>query len=217
MKIKLFGVLMLVASVYAVGALAGTHTTGVNKPTVVYVAHLHPINAKIAGHETTGEARFTVSGDTLTIRVKTRGLPPGMMHMQHLHGFKNGRHASCATEAADVNGDGVVDVVETEPASGITMVPLSADPVSMKVATGTYPKASAEGVYRYKETVSLQALEAAFAKSFPGQKLDLARRVVYIHGVLPNVKLPASVASLGTIPAQVTLPIACGNIERIAP
>jgi len=38
---------------------------------------------------------------------------------------------------------------------------------------------------------------------------------VYIHGVLPNTKLPASVASLGTIPAQVTLPIACGKIERI--
>lgn len=214
---KFVGVFMLAASVCAVCAFAGTHTAGTNKSNVAYVAHLHPINAKIAGHETAGEARFTISGDTLTISVSTRGLPPGMMHMQHLHGFKNEQHASCATEAADVNGDGIVDVVETEPASGITMVPLSVDPVSMKVVTDTYSKASVKGVYRYKETVSLKALEAAFAKSFPGQKLDLARRVVYIHGVLPNVKLPASVASLGTIPAQVTLPIACGKIERIAP
>ena len=87
----------------------------------------------------------------------------------------------------------------------------------MTSATNTYPKASAQCVYRYKETVSMKALDVAFAKSFPGQKLDLARRVVYIHGALPNTKLPASVASLGTIPAQATLPIACRKIERATP
>jgi len=216
MKMKLFGALALATSAYAVAAFAGTPTTVANKSTVVYVAHLHPMNIKVAGHEATGEARFTVSGDTLTISVTARGLPAGIMHMQHLHGFKDGRVSSCATEAAGVNGDGIVDVVETEPASGTTMVPLSADPISMKIVTDTYPKASAEGVYRYKKTVSLKALEAAFATTFAGQKLDLDRRVVYIHGVLPHTNLPASVASLGTVPAQVTLPIACGKIERVA-
>ena len=32
-------------------------------------------------------------------------------------------------------------------------------------------------------------------------------------GVAPATTLPESVASLGTVPAQVTLPIACGRIE----
>lgn len=50
---------------------------------------------------------------------------------------------------------------------------------------------------------------------FPGQQLDLARRVVFIHGLPVDTKLPTSVASLGPIPAQVTLPIACGKIERV--
>jgi hypothetical protein len=36
---------------------------------------------------------------------------------------------------------------------------------------------------------------------------------VYIHGVPSATQLPSSVASLGPIPAQVTLPIACGKIE----
>jgi hypothetical protein len=75
-----------------------------------------------------------------------------------------------------------------------------------------YPKASANGTYEYRRTVSLKALKAAFAKAFDGAKLDLDRRVVVIHGT-PKT-LPASVASLGPIPAQVTLPIACGTIER---
>jgi hypothetical protein len=38
--------------------------------------------------------------------------------------------------------------------------------------------------------------------------------VVFIHRVPSATKLAASVASLGPIPAQVTLPIACGKIER---
>ena len=35
-----------------------------------------------------------------------------------------------------------------------------------------------------------------------------------MHGVPSATTLPASVDSLGTIPAQVTLPIACGRITR---
>jgi hypothetical protein len=62
--------------------------------------------------------------------------------------------------------------------------------------------------------VSLSALQAAFGKAFDGQKLDLDRRVVFLHGVPATSRLKASVASLGPIPAQVTLPIACGEITR---
>lgn len=70
--------------------------------------------------------------------------------MQHFHGFTDGRNATCAKAAADTSHDGIVDLLETEPTSGTTMVPF-----------------------------------------------------------------PTSVASLGTIPAQVTLPIACGKIEVV--
>jgi hypothetical protein len=181
-------------------------------PKAVYVAQLHPMNAKATGFRTTGEARFTVKGDSLTISVKVRDAAPGLVHWQHFHGFKDNRDASCATPAADKNRDGIVDLIETEPASGTTMVPFIDDPVSMNVAEGTYPKALADGRYEYQQTVSLEALSAAFGKAFDGSKLDLDRRVVLIHGT-PNI-LPKSVQSLGPIPAQVTLPIACGPIER---
>ncbi|MCC6560573.1 MAG: hypothetical protein IT478_04385 [Xanthomonadales bacterium] len=45
--------------------------------------------------------------------------------------------------------------------------------------------------------------------------IDLDRRVVFIHGVPGDTRLPSTVASLGPIPASVTLPIACGVIKRI--
>ncbi|HJR17227.1 MAG TPA: hypothetical protein VJ808_10280 [Gemmatimonadales bacterium] len=178
----------------------------------VYVAQLHPMNVQATGLQTSGEARFTVQGDELTISVKVRGAAPGIVHWQHFHGFKDGRNATCAPASADINRDGIIDLIETEPASGTTMVPFIEDPVSMNVAEGVYPKASAAGTYEYRSTVSLEALRAAFSKAFDGSKLDLERRVVLIHGTAKQ--LPASVASLGPIPAKVTLPIACGIIER---
>jgi hypothetical protein len=181
---------------------------------VVYVAKLHPMNTKVTGSETTGTARFTVRGGKLLIDIRVKGAPPNIEHWQHFHGFKNQRAASCPTAAADANHDGIIDLIETEPSSGTTMVPFNANPAVMKIPTNTYPKASADGRYTYKKTVSLKALRAAFAKAFGSRHLDLDHRVVFIHGVPSSTKLPATVASLGPIPAQVTIPIACGKIER---
>jgi hypothetical protein len=211
MKIQALCALALTTAAYL--TLAGTPATKADDAQV-YIAELHPLNTKVTELETTGEARFSVSGDALTITIKAQKLPPDIEHLQHFHGFKDNRDASCPTEAADKNGDGIIDLIETEPTSGTTMVPFHDDPVSMEIVRDTYPKASSDGSYQYEETVSLKDLEAAFTKAFDGTGLDLDRRVVFVHGVLPATKLPESAASLGTIPAHVTLPIACGEIKR---
>ncbi len=181
----------------------------------VYIAHLAPMNVAAVGSKTTGEARFEVRGDKLIIDIKVRGAPPDITHWQHFHGFKDGRVATCPSSSADKNGDGIIDLIETGPASGTTMVPFDDAPAKMDVAHGVYPRASADGSYSYHEVVSLKALRAAFAKAFGTRRIDLDRRVVYIHGVPADTKLPPTVASLGPIPAHVTLPIACGRIELV--
>ena len=196
----------------ATKALAADST---DRPNTVYVAHLHPLNSGITGLRTTGEATFAIVGDTLTISITALGVPPSLVHWQHFHGFVNDRAATYPTKATDANHDDIIDLTETEPMSGTTMVPFIEDPVTMDVAHGVYPKASASGAYNYQQTVSLKALEAAFAKAFEDPNLVLDRRVVFIHGILPSSTLPASVASLGPIPAHVTLPIACGTIEKV--
>jgi len=204
-------VLLMAATTAGLPAEAGAQN---HQPNADYVAHLSPLNMTVTGLKTLGEATFTIKGDSLTIAVNASGLPKDIEHWQHFHGFIDGRQAACPAQSADANGDGIIDVVETGAAAGTTMVPFSGDPVSMDVPHGTYPKASATGTLQYQETVSLSALQAAFAKAFDGQKLDLDRRVVFIHGIPAASALKASVASLGPIPAQVTLPIACGKITR---
>jgi hypothetical protein len=180
-----------------------------------YLAHLTPLNTSVTKVETSGEAKFTIDGGNLTIAVDVKKAPPGIAHLQHFHGFKTGdRKAICPTTEADANRDGVIDLIETEPVAGTTMVPFHEDPVSMEIPSETYPRAFTDGTFHYEKTVSLSALNQAFGKAFGGQDLALDRRVVFVHGTAPDTKLPPTVASLGQIPAQITLPIACGAIEK---
>lgn len=201
---------MMIAAALVAAPAAAQHAANAE-----YIAHLTPLNEKVTGQPSRATATFTIRGDKLTIDVVARGVSPDIAHLQHFHGFTDGRAATCPTMAQDKNGDGIIDLMETEPVAGTTMVPFTADPVSMEIVVNTYPTASAKGTYHYRKTVSLSALEAAFAKKFPGQHLDLDKRVVFLHGVPASTRLPATVASLGDIPAQVTIPIACGRIERV--
>ncbi len=199
----------------AIGCVAapGAVTMAQDAPAAEYVAELEPLNTRVTGLQSTGKARFVIDGSTLTISVTAEEVPPGIAHLQHFHGFEDGRDAACATVADDANGDGIIDLVETEAVSGKTMVPFTADPVNLEIEADTYPRAADDETYYYEQTVSLPELEQAFAEAFGGQELDLEGRVVYIHSVLPTIVLPDSVASIGDIPAHVTLPIACGEIE----
>lgn len=184
-------------------------------PHLAYIALLYPLNTSTTPAGAMGKAQFAIDGDNLTIRVNVVGAAPDIAHWQHLHGFADGEKAQCPTSTADVNGDGIVDLIETATASGTTMIPLNADPVAMDITDMSYPEASDDGSYMYQVTVSLDDLRSAFSKQFDGRNLDLDNLVVYVHGVPSDTKLPASVSSLPGAPAHVTLPIACGAITAV--
>lgn len=196
------------------GSPASTAVDAAAPGPVTYVADLQPLNATTTGLQTSGEARIVVNGDSLTITTNVKGVAASMMHLQHFHGFADNRNSVCPTAAADTNHDGVVDIHETEPLVGVTMVPFTSDPVSMQIVTNTYPTAGADGSFTYSKTVSVAALDSAFKKTFNDNDLDIANRVVMIHGIPATTKLKSSVSSLGDIPAQVTIPIACGKLVK---
>lgn len=195
---------------------AGTPAAGTLGETVTYEATLAPINSEVNEGDATGEASFTVSGDELTISVAVSGVSPDIQHLQHFHGFPDSDEAAtCPTMADDTNDDGVVDILETAPAAGTTMVPFTDDPVSMEVFGATYPTADADGSYTYEHTVSLSELESAMGEQFPGQQLDLENRVVFIHTVPETADIPDTAESKGGAPAYETVPVACGEITLV--
>lgn len=195
-------------------ALTACSSLGFSSKSTTYEAQLYPLNIDVTGAEASGTAKMEIAGDKLVITVDMAGVPPNTVHWQHLHGLEVGGAASCARPSDDANGDNIIDLMETERASGTTMVPFNDAPADMDIPHGTYPTATAAGTYHYSQEVSLKKLEKAFAQAYDGQKLALDERVIYIHGVPANTRLPGSVASLGPVPAHVTLPIACGQFTK---
>ncbi len=192
-----------------------TPTSSADSVVATYVANLDPLNTNVKKMNTTAQAKFIMTKDSLLVMIDVKNAPPGIEHWQHFHGFANNNDASCASAADDKKGDGIIDVAETEPVSGTTMVPFNGETEEMNIGSDTYPKAGADSAYHYETKVSLEKLRASFKKAFGDSMLDLDRRVLYIHGVPENSNLPKSVASLGDIPAHVTLPIACGKIVKV--
>lgn len=188
----------------------------------LYVAELHPLNPRIqrtldpdprTPHGVAeGKAYFRVEGGVLHAIVNVRGAEPADaafpegLHPQHIH-----EASRCPTQSADVNGDGIVDVIEGLPFYGPIMIPLDADLADTSSQVPTFPLASgARGAYRYTADAPVAALEAAL-----GHALDLASRHVVVHGVDLATPLPATVQTLPGVPAQLTLPIACGELHEV--
>lgn len=126
-----------------------------------FVAKLQALNGNKIGTSASGMADLKIEDGKLTTTIDLAELPPGIMHLQHFHGFIDGKDAVYPTADTDSNKDGFIDLVETEPFAGITMVPFHAHPTSLEIANDTYPKVDKEDGAHYSNTVSVADLEAA--------------------------------------------------------
>jgi hypothetical protein len=191
------------------------------KEGALYVAELHPLNAKMQNQldpdgrtpngVASGKAYFRVVNGMLTAVVDasgtepTEGAFPDGIHPQHIHAADR-----CPTASADTNGDGIVDVIEGIPFYGPILVPLDGDISNTTSEIPSFPFGMGKkGTYHYEASTTLNVLETAL-----NEPLNLPARHVVIHGVDLATPLPASVQSLPGLPAQITLPIACGEIRE---
>lgn len=203
-------------SATAISAATALMLTAVAANAESYKAHLTSLNTGKIGTSAQGDATFKIVGNDLEIHIKMTRVPADIEHWEHFHGFPGGQNATCVTLDLDKNKDGYLDLGETEPVSGTTMVPFNDNPEEMNIPTHTYPHADATGAYEYTKVVPLKALQEKFGEVYKGGSIDLDKRVIMVHGVPEGHALPPSVGSLGTIPSHVTLPIACGKIEKVA-
>lgn len=181
-----------------------------------FVAEIQPLNAAKIGTSAHGTATFTLTAETLDIQIEMFDTPANTNHWEHFHGFPDGQDAAVATAAQDVNGDGFVDLPETGSVSGTTMVPFDDAPQDLNIPHDNYPTADSQGHFAYEQRVPLAALQAKFKAAFGTEDLDLAKRVVYIHGVPDSLDLPASVGgAVAGYDAHTTLPIAAGKIKAV--
>lgn len=180
-----------------------------------YIAEIKELNPQLTEEEVSGQAILVVSDGELQITLVVKGLPPDMMHLQHLHGFIEGGKASFPPAEADTNKDGIIDLLETNKYTGKTLIPFNADPVELQIKSDTYPNANRDGLLTYQMSIPLDELKAAIKEEYDIDELSLEDRVIYIHGIPEENSLPESVASLPGVPAYITVPIACGVIKAL--
>lgn len=177
-----------------------------------YRAALRAVNPQyVAGG---GRVELVRDGNQLHVMVTVENLTPQMMHLQHLHGSRDGMDATCPPVSRDALNGTPVDLINTRHYSGITLIPLHADPASLEIKTHTYPTTDDAGGYTYTQKVDWAQLQKAVSEKYGIDNLDLSQLVVYVHGLPESTDLPDSIRSLEGVPAHMTLPVACGELEE---
>lgn len=193
------------------GGLQATAALAQGTAPMAVAGEFAPLNPFGEGVE--GRVSITPQDGDLAISLSVSGVPQGM-RLAHIHGFAvpTPTPATCPDAAADANGDGFVDLIETRDQAGVTLIPFTDNPASLTLLSETYPTANDEGRLTWEKTVDTAELTEALLSRFD-TPLALETRVVFIHGAPQDADLPDTVQSLEGVPAVVTIPIACAELH----
>lgn len=136
-----------------------------------------------------GKATLILRGDQLRVVVRAKGLTPGMVHPQHIHGLSGDTNGVCPPESAQDNIAGVPEEA-MDPDEFISLeegAPFYG-PVLQQLTP--FPTANQAGVVTYSQSFTVD-----------GDLLDLSDEVVVLHGRFLGEQYAA------------TLPVACGEID----
>jgi hypothetical protein len=181
-----------------------------------YVADLNPLS----GSGVSGRATLALDTATnlLDVHVKAKGLTPGQLHVQHIHGTfgPDGRPTQAVTPSfaggADTDRDGIIELAEGVPFYGPIILNLSD-------GAGGFPtapkgKVNFHQIYDLSST-SAFAVNAATDKPFSAEDLlPLDLREIVLHGgFLAEGQGFGPGEADGTAGYKTVLPVAAGVIN----
>ena len=198
----------------------------------VYKAILRPFNYHVSGWVPYGMADIRIDGDEVDFKSWLDD-SADIKHMQNIH-----VGTRCPGPEDDTNKDGYVDFNEAVAASGKVIMPLDGDLNSQGAGSNQFPV----GDFDYAEKASLSAMmqdlqlddfnsNDTMVKLGGDEGLNLAGKVIIILGSSPknrpdlgprtvgqsnsrSTPLPKTISLVNGQSADVSIPIACGVIER---
>ena len=189
---------------------------------VTYRAALFQVNPQQSMTTASGVVEVILHGEENLVELSLRatGLD-GVGHPSFLWSADG-----CPSRAADVNDDGIVDVVEGQVAYGGVLLTRDGDITSQTIEAPGFPYGTAP---LYGSTANLldvmDALDGPdpdegdlFVSLVPGEPLELDHRTIVIHGISPQtlVARPHVTGMAGTgIATSATVPILCGTLTRV--
>lgn len=182
----------------------------------VYRVEFTTLNAGIGGNAARGNGIMTIQNGRASVELTMDGVAEGIVHPQFL---ANGE--TCPNASADTNGDGIIDVQEGISDYGSLLIQLDSNLTSR--TAGQFPTTDASGSYTYFQTVNLEELitsisgpddnpDDPFVILSENETLALDGKQIIIHGVASDFATPDTVATIGDIPVNETIPIACGRV-----
>jgi hypothetical protein len=186
----------------ALAALIAVSTASAQR-TQVFRADLRPVPLNPPAK---GDAKLHLKGSQLKVILKAAGVSPGLPHAMHIHGDLQAEN-ECPPASADVNNDGLNDVLEGVPFYGPILVSFTTvgdtTPASA-LDLDRFPVADAMGTYKYMRRFTIP----------PNVALNLGHLHIVIHGEDLNHdgRYDGPIGPLG-VPMEATLPVACGEIN----
>lgn len=183
---------------------------------MMYKVQLNPLNS--SGVSGTATVMMAESGYFEVIN-DAKGLVPGMVHPQHIHGFVMENMAdkkSMYPDPSAAGDDGLISHEEIEHHVGEEIIPL--DDKLVPLTADNYPDANAAGTLSYGAKVKTHSLVSAFDAAHNGTQtmkdLELGKRVIVIHGayVMDNMVVAPSTEGAEYVE---DLPVACGELMEM--
>lgn len=171
------------------------------------------------GSGVTGEAivAYDTQSRTVTVAISASGLEPNQVHIQHIHGWADGRNATTPTLAQDVDGDGFIELAEGVPSYGPVLLNIATDHENSTGgdnghshgALSGFPTAP-DGNIWFVEQYQLDADDPLTMDSF-----DL--REIIIHGLtVPETEGVGTGGEVnGTAGYKLVLPVVSGELSAV--
>lgn len=147
-----------------------------------YAALLTPSNN--SGALGLAVVNFDEEAGTLSVHIEAKGLTPGEVHPQHIHGFPDDRPSIPPTIAFDIDKDGFVETPEGAKAVGPVLLSLTeSDRVTKVEGIKDFPVADAQGHLSFEQTYHFDLDRPGQAQVFHELEDRVAGRAVELHGL----------------------------------
>jgi hypothetical protein len=147
-----------------------------------YAALLTPSNN--SGALGLAVVNFDEEAGTLSVHIEAKGLTPGEVHPQHIHGFPDDRPSIPPTIAFDIDKDGFVETPEGTKAVGPVLLSLTeSDRVTKVEGIKDFPVADAQGHLKFDQTYHFDLDRPGQAQVFHELEDRVAGRAVELHGL----------------------------------
>ena len=144
------------------------------EPEGIYSATLTPINYQSGKKQT---VIITKYGDEFRVKVKFRSGPEGM--------HRQGLYSGTVCPHPDTNGDGYIDMAESETLTGQLIIPFDGDLSASDLGNGNFPHSTA---YDYENSTSYYLMQTGLPHGH--RNLQIQGKIVLIQGMKEGELLP---------------------------